>query len=302
MLSTLLDPILPIFIILLLGFIAFRCNAFDVPAAQTINKFVFYLATPALVFSVISNAPIEQLDYPALGVYFSAQLIAYAGLYSLLHFLFNIEKKEALLLALTSIFVNHIFFVLPIAERVYGVDAARPIAGVVIIDILVLFCGTVLALDLINSTQKSVFNTVKLLGKNPFLIASILGALSWLAKDSLPSGLLTYAKFVGAAAAPASLFSLGVILASNPLGNVGRATWLVVVVNVAFVPLLVFAFIQGVDVSPQWSKIILLMAAGPCGAMPFVIALQYGIQTRRIAKAILLSTLLSLVSITFLTS
>ncbi|NQZ30954.1 MAG: AEC family transporter [Oceanospirillaceae bacterium] len=302
MLSTLIDPILPIFTILLLGFIAFRTKAFDVPAAQIINKFVFYLATPALVFNVISNAPIEQLDYRALGVYFSAQLIAYMGLFALLHYFFNIDKKEALLLALTSVFVNHIFFVLPIAERVYGPIAARPIAGVVIIDILVLFCGTVLALDLINSTQKSVFNTFKLLCKNPFLIASFLGALTWLVKDSMPSGLLTYATFVGAAAAPASLFSLGVILASNPLGNVGRATWLVVAVNVVLMPILVYAFIQGVDVSPQWSKIILLMSAGPCGAMPFVIALQYGIPTRRIAKAILISTLLSLVSITYLTS
>ena len=301
MLSTLADPILPIFAILVLGFITFRWGAFDVSAAQVLNKFVFYLATPALVFNVISNAPFESLDYTAIAVYFMAELIAYLGTFILLRKLFNIEQKEALLLALTTVFVNHIFFVLPIAERVYGIEGASPIAGIVIIDILVLFCGTVLAIDLINSSQKSVVNTLKLLSKNPFLIASFLGALSWSIKDWLPSGIFTYAKFVGAAAAPAALFSLGIILASNPINKIGKATWLVIGVNIVVVPVLVFVFTQTVDVTPQWSKIILLMAAGPCGAMPFVIALQYGIPTQKIAKAILVSTFLSLIGITFLT-
>jgi len=300
MLSTLSDPILPIFAILVLGFIAYRTKAFDVPAAQMINKFVFYFATPALAFNVIANAPVERLDYLALAIYFAAQVVTYFAAFSILHFGLKIEKKEALLLGLTTVFVNHVFFVLPIAERVYGEVAARPIAGVVIIDILVLFCATVLIIDLINSSQKSAFNTLKLLCKNPFLIASCLGALSWLVKPMIPTGIMTYANFVGSAAAPAALFSLGVILASNPINKFDKATWIIVAFNIVLMPLLVFSFMQSIEVSPQWGKIILLLAAGPCGAMPFVIALQYGIPTQRIAKAIFLSTLLSLLSITLL--
>ncbi|EPJ53666.1 MAG: hypothetical protein OFPI_09840 [Osedax symbiont Rs2] len=301
MLSTLFDPILPIFAILLLGFISYRSRSFDVASAQVINKFVFFVANPALIFTVVSNAPVDQLDYSAIGVYLSAQLIAYGGTFLLLRYALNIERKEALLLGLTTVFVNHIFFVLPIAERVYGTLESRPIAGIVIIDILLLFCGTVLALDLMNSSKKSVFNVVRLLSKNPFLIASMLGVLSWFAGD-VPGGILTYAKFVGAAAAPAALFSLGIILASSPLKPIGKATWLVIFVNILVVPLLVYGFLQNLTVTPGWEKLILLLAAGPCGAMPFVIALQYGIRTTAIAKAILVSTLLSLISMTILTS
>ena len=301
MLSTLYNPILPIFAILLLGFISYRTRSFDLPSAQTLNKFVFFVATPALVFNVVSNAPINQLDYAAIGIYFSAQVIAYLSTFLILIFWLKTEPKEALLLGLTSVFVNHVFFVLPIAERVYGPIASRPIAGIVIVDILVLFCGTVLALDLMNSTKKSVLNVVVLLAKNPFLIASVLGVLSWFVAD-IPKGILTYAQFVGAAAAPVSLFSLGIILASNSLNQIGRATWLVIVMSILVVPLMVFGFTQNISVTPAWEKIILLLAAGPCGAMPFVIALQYGINTGPIAKAILISTLLSLISLTILTS
>ncbi|MEM5527544.1 AEC family transporter [Gammaproteobacteria bacterium AS21] len=302
MLSTLANPILPIFAILMLGYIFFHIKLFDVVAAQAINKFVFYVATPALVFNVVSNAPINTLDFTALGLYFVAQLTVYVAVFLLLMSVFHLDKKEALLLGLTTVFVNHIFFVLPIAERVYGKLAAQPIAGIVIVDIIVLFCGTVLALDLMNSSKKSVFKVLVLLSKNPFLIAAVIGACSLFFKESVPEGVITYAQFAGAAAAPASLFSLGIILASNTIKTVGKEVWVVVVMNIVAMPLLVISLAELVTVSAKWQQMIILMAAGPCGAMPFVIALQYGIRTQLIAKAILISTVLSLVTLTILTN
>jgi len=302
MFSTLANPILPIFAILMLGYAFFHIKLFDVITAQAINKFVFYVATPALVFNVVSNAPIDSLDFKALALYFFAQMSVYVAVFVLLVSVFHLNKKEALLLGLTTVFVNHIFFVLPIAERVYGKLAAQPIAGIVIVDIIVLFCGTVLILDLMNSSKKSVVKVLVLLSKNPFLIAAIIGACSLFFKDSVPEGIFTYAQFAGAAAAPASLFSLGIILASNTIKTVGKEVWLVVAMNIIAMPLLVLSLSQFVAVSAKWQQMILLMAAGPCGAMPFVIALQYGIRTQLIAKAILISTVLSLVALTILTT
>jgi len=286
----------------MLGYAFFHIKLFDVITAQAINKFVFYVATPALVFNVVSNAPIDSLDFKALTLYFFAQMSVYIAVFVLLVSVFHLNKKEALLLGLTTVFVNHIFFVLPIAERVYGKLAAQPIAGIVIVDIIVLFCGTVLILDLMNSSKKSVVKVLVLLSKNPFLIAAIIGACSLFFKDSVPEGIFTYAQFAGAAAAPASLFSLGIILASNTIKTVGKEVWLVVAMNIIAMPLLVLSLSQFVVVSAKWQQMILLMAAGPCGAMPFVIALQYGIRTQLIAKAILISTVLSLVALTILTT
>lgn len=114
MLSTLANPILPVFAILALGYVLHRSGLFDVPIAQAINKFVFYVATPALVFSIISGAPIERFDLGALGLYFGAQLLVYVGTALLMHRVLGREKGEALLLGMTATFVNHVFFVLPI--------------------------------------------------------------------------------------------------------------------------------------------------------------------------------------------
>ena len=83
--AALADPVLPIFAILAVGYGMHRFGLFDVPAAQAINKFVFYVATPALIFSLIANAPIAQFEPQALAAYFAAQVIVYAGTFLLMH-------------------------------------------------------------------------------------------------------------------------------------------------------------------------------------------------------------------------
>jgi predicted permease len=270
MLATLADPILPIFAVLALGYGLHRSGLFDVPAAQAINRFVFFVATPALVFSIISGAPIAHFDLRALGLYFGVQLIVYGGTFLFMHRSLGREKGEALLLGMTAVFVNHVFFVLPIAERVYGATATQPIAGIILVDVGLVFCGTVLAVDLMQTKNPS-----------PLKVAGLLA---------------------GAAAAPASLFALGIMLANNPMRPIGVATWSVVAAKIVLHPALVFALAGLVTLSPGWDDITLLVAAGPCGAMPFVIALQYGIRTETIAKAVLVSTLFSLLTLSVLTA
>ena len=62
-------------------------------------------------------------------------------------------------------------------------------------------------------------------------------------------------------------------------------------------PLLFLAFSALVTLAPSREQAVVIVAAGPCGAMPFVIALQYGVRTDVIARAILLSTVFSLASL-----
>ena len=302
MMSSLFNPILPIFAILALGYFLYQKKIFEVSDAQSINRFVFYLATPALLFSIVSAAPFSEFESNALVVYFAAQVCVYLGTFFFTHFLLGLDKKEALLLGMTAGFVNHVFFVLPIAERIYGPSATQPIAGIVLVDVVVLFCGTVLAMDLMQTTKPSPVKIAGLLLRNPFLIASCLGMASWFFNPLIPIGIYTYSEFAGAAAAPASLFSLGIILASTSLRPIGVAAWCVVAVKIAVHPLLVFVLVGIVTIAPVWDQLVLLVAAGPCGAMPFVIALRYGVRTDLIAKAILISTIFSLISLSILTA
>ena len=302
MLETLADPIVPIFAILAIGVACGWRGWFDADFARTLNRFVFFIAQPALVFFIVARAPFAAFDYRALGLYLLSEIAVYALGYWVTRRFFGRDRREALLLGMTCAFVNHVFYVLPIAERIYGEEAASLIAGIIIVDVALLFCGTILILDVMKAGSASPLRVAGMMGRNPAFLAILAGLAANLAEPLSPQGLFTFAEFVGSAAPPASLFALGIIIAGADFRRPGGATFSVVGIKVLVHPLLLFAMIAVGEIDVDKADVAMLVAAGPCGAMPFVIALQYGVRTDTIARAILISSVLTLFSLAWLTA
>ena len=307
MLSSLQDPILPIFMALLVGYGLRRINFFEVSNAQAINRFVFYVAMPALIFSLVSKVPLHQIDSPTISVYLLSEFAVYGGVALICTKYFKCSAAEAVLIGMAASFVNHLMFVLPIARNLYDFDAVEPIAAIVFVDVIV-FCLTVLFMDLLRAHESQHLGVFKpnrfilMLAKNPIVIATALGVFAGLFPSILPSGVHTYAQFLAAAAAPAALFALGVVLGDQPMRPIGGPAWLAISAKLLVHPALFLALSAMVDMKSNWQTMAFLVAAGPCGAMPFVIALQYKIKSTVIAKAVLVSTILSLLSLSLLTA
>ncbi len=302
MLETLLDPILPIFALMAIGFGVGRAGLFNGDSARSLNKFVFFIAQPALIFILLAKAPFQDYDIPALGLYFASEMIVYAIGTWIAHKIFDREIREALLIGMTCAFVNHLYYVLPIATLIYGQSAAAPITAAIIVDLAVLFCGTIFLMDLLAPGKLSPQATALKIIKNPALIALVAGILANLFTPLLPSGLMTYAGFASTAAAPVTLFALGVIMSETKLRPLGGIIVAVLVLKIVVHPTLAYFGVSILDISLDWKDPIILLAAGPCGAMPFVIALQYNIRTEVMTKTILISTVLTLASLAVLTS
>lgn len=302
MLETLLDPILPIFALMAIGFGVGRAGLFNGDSARSLNKFVFFIAQPALIFILLAKAPFQDYDIPALGLYFASEMIVYAIGTWIAHKIFDREIREALLIGMTCAFVNHLYYVLPIATLIYGQSAAAPITAAIIVDLAVLFCGTIFLMDLLAPGKLSPQATALKIIKNPALIALVAGILANLFTPLLPSGLMTYAGFASTAAAPVTLFALGVIMSETKLRPLGGIIVAVLVLKIIVHPTLAYFGVSILDISLDWKDPIILLAAGPCGAMPFVIALQYNIRTEVMTKTILISTVLTLASLAVLTS
>jgi predicted permease len=301
-LSALGDPVLPIFAVLALGYAMAKAGIMAVEHARAINAYVFFLATPALLVRVISETPLAGIDWGPVAVYFAVEIAVYAGVFALMRFGFKRETPEALLLGMTAVFANHVFFVLPIAERFYGDGAAGAMAGIVLFDVAVLFCGSVLLTDIVTGGRRGLGGTLASLLRNPFVYAPPLGILLGLTQGAAPSGVYTFLDFTAASAAPIVLFALGITLAAAPILPIRLPCWSVTIAKLALVPALVWLGLgqtqSGMDgLAPT---VTLLVAAGPCGAMPFVIATQYGVRTVTIAKTIFLSTVLSLLTLSAL--
>lgn len=296
-LDALTSAILPIFAMPLLGWWLGRRGLFDRAGAEAINRYVVLIALPALLIAMLADTDMGALPATQLALYLTVELVVYALGFAMARLAFGVAWREALLLGMTATFVNHVFFVLPIALTLRGPDAGPPIAAIIAVDSIVLFAGTVLLMDLASSRGAGVSRSITNLAKNPLLIAIAAGIGLNMIGVGLHQGVRVFTDFAGASAAPAALFALGLVLSDVSLRQGAGLPAGIAALKLIGHPLLLAGALGGIEQGNTGAAAMLLVAAGPCGAMSFVIALRYGIGAKRIAQAIIYSTAGSVLSL-----
>ena len=299
MLDIFAGGVLPIFAIGAIGWVFGRLGTFDVATAGAINRFAFYICIPALGFRLITNAPLEEFDPLLLAGFLATEIVMYGSGYVIGRFMFKTSRREAILLGLACALTNHILFVLPISINLFGEEAAAPIVAIITMDSILLFSATSMTMDIIIHKDKSIFHLLGKIARNPPVVAMGSGLIVALAGFDVPSNIDLFLKFAGSAAAPCALFALGVILSQKQ--EAGRAMLPVslTVLKLVVHPALAWLILITLFGLPETISTPAMMgAAAPCGAMAFVLALNYQVRVDAIARAILYSSIGSLVTIT----
>lgn len=294
LLDALTSAILPIFAAPALGFALGARGVVSGADAAAVNRIGLTVSVPPLLFGLIAQAPVATFDLALLGLWLACTLALWAAGAAVARLVFRRGRREALLLGLAGVFVNHVFFVLPIAEALYGPLARPPIAAIIVVDSLMLFAAASVVLDIARSGGAGLGRTLRAVFSNPVTLATLAGLAVALSGVGLHPGVETFTRFMGAAGAPMMLFALGVTLSGFPVLRADGAALVAVATKAALHPL-AFLLAAGLlpQTDPETRRLALMTAAGPCGAMPFALALRYGAPTESIARAIVASTLLS---------
>lgn len=299
MLYHFLNGVLPVFAICALGFALGKRGVFDFNMAMVLNKFVMFVAMPALGFQLLASAPLEEFNPLMLGGYFTTEILMYLGGFLIGRYLFRTDIKEAALLGLALALTNHVLFVLPIAQILLGEDAVVPIIAIISVDGILVFGGTMILMDYLATKDAPLRQTFVKIIRNPPLIAMLLGLLVNILNVTLPQGPDTFVDFMASTASPVLLFALGVIL-SRPQ-EIDRPMLPIALTGMKLVvhPLLAWIVFAGVlQLAPDVQTPAMMVAAAPCGVMAFMLALNYGVRVDAIARAILYSGIGSLITVT----
>lgn len=296
MLYVLTHNILPVFAVLALGFVLGLRGAFSADEARTANRLAFMVFQPALIFALIATVPFEEFQLATLGRYILCQVIAFCIAYAVARRVFQREHLEAWLLSMAVVFVNSLLYIWPISYLIYGEAAALPITAIVAWDASFSFAFFIISTDLMANKGAGVASSVKRVVANPVLIAIVLGALLNLGDVPIPLPVTTATEFAGAAAAPLTLFALGVILSGQSLMPSPTVIGISALKLLLF-PAMVWAILQVAPPPGNWADLFTLNAAGPSGAMAFALAMLYGVRTDAIAPVIIWTSTLSLLSL-----
>ncbi|MEO9824393.1 MAG: AEC family transporter [Paracoccaceae bacterium] len=298
MLHVLTHNILPVFAMLALGFVMGRFAWASRQEAQVINRIAFMVLQPPLLFMLLTSLDLTAVRYDALALYFVAEVIMFALTFTISRLLFRCETGEAFLLGMCVIFVNSLLYISPISVLIYGAEGAIPIIVIVALDASFWFAFFIIGMELIQGKGGALAALPRIV-KNPVLVTIVLSLALNLSGLPIPEPVVTASEFAGAATAPMVLFALGVVLSSHAITPTPVVAG-ISALKLFGLPLLVWAGFQTLSPTNPWADLFTMTASGPAGAMAFSLALLYGVRTDRIAAIIIWTSVLSLVSLSYL--
>jgi predicted permease len=299
MINVLMQNILPVFSIMVLGFVMGRVGFVSKSEATTLNRVAFLVLQPALIFPLVNGVDFNSFYASAILLYAAAQAVVFCITLAVCLYVLGIAFLEAWLLAMATVFVNSLLYIWPISSLIYGPTGNLPITALVVWDATVTFAFFIITTDLLANKGQSVRNSALRLLKNPVLLTIFLGIATNLLGLSASEPLRVACQFAGAAAAPLTLFALGIILSGHSLiPNTKIAV--VSAIKLVVLPLVVLITLSLGERPIVWDEMVLLNAAGPSGAMAFALATLYKVRTDAISPVIIWTSILSLFSLAWL--
>ncbi len=299
--SSIINVVLPVFGLILAGYVCRRTGRLGETASAELNRFVVWLALPALLFKVTATSTWEQIWQPG----FVASVCAGCVLVFVATVIYRMRQlrrlADASIDGLSAAYANTGFLGIPLCVLVLGDEGLLPAIIATLIVACLLFAVGIVLVEISLQQEKhplrAVLKVIKSLTANPLLIAPLLGA-AWAASGwTLVPAATQFLSLLGMAATPCALISLGLFLAQKQEGRRDGTAGLVAA-KLVLQPLVTgfFAF-RVFELPALWANSALLLSALPTGTGPFMLASFYKREAALVSRVILLTTVGSLVTI-----
>jgi len=299
--------ILPVFALILTGWIARRGGALGHNALKEVNRLVVYLALPALLFHIMTRADIASAWHPGFIAAFALACGSVFGLTVMLRMRAGATLADAAIDGLNASYANTGFIGFPLVLAVVGESGMAATLVATILTVSVLFAIAIMLIELSLQShgrrRTIVWRTFLSLIRNPLLIAPVLGTVFLLMGWHLPDIADKYLVLLGDAASPCALIALGLFLAesSGRRPKAGPATEAALVgLKLIGQPLATWGLAYIFGLGAEESFVAVLLAALPTGTGPFMLAELYEREALLTARVVLKTTLLSVITLSLL--
>ncbi|MGC4152749.1 MAG: AEC family transporter [Propionicimonas sp.] len=287
------------FILMALGFLAFRLRWVADEAVSGMTKLVIFFVTPAVIITAFQR-PFDPAKLQTIGLVFGLDLLVFsltigiAGLIFSRRFVPDDLRRTVLRFGTT--YTNAGFLGIPLAQALLGNDGVfYVVAFIVAFHIFAWTHGDALFGHAPTGGRDNRLLKVVL---NPNIIATTLGLVCFLASWQFP-GLLNQAMgHVASMNTPLSMIVVGANLAAISMRSVfrDRGAWLGMLVRNLVVPLVFVAGFTLLPLDPVAKMATLIAIAAPVGAFVVMFSILHGRDARFATRLLTVSTLASIVT------
>lgn len=300
-----IGAVAPVFALIGAGFLFARRQGLGDGAVALLNAFTLRLALPALLFASLATTPLREAWQPGFLIAFSAGMIvaALGGMW--MPHATAATLPTRVIDGLAAGYANTAFMGIPLLAALGGGRAVLPAVLASILTVCLLFAVgcALIEIDLHRDrpARIAVARVLAALARNPLVAAPIAGALWNVLGLGWPAPLGRFTDLLGGAATPVALVTIGMFLAQPRAAGAAHGLWPVVALKLVVQPAVTAAVALWLVAMPAaWSSGAILVAALPTGTGPFMVARLYGHEAALTARATLVTTLLSVVTVSVL--
>lgn len=287
----------PDFSLILLGYLICRFTALDRTVWTAVERLVYYLLFPVLLFHSIVKQPLDlsaasELVLAGWALCLSGIAMAYVLPY--LPWLGpHVDRREHAASAQIAFRFNT-FIGLALVERVVGTQGTVLIA--VLIGVCVPLLNVAAVWPMARHAERGLFGE---LVRNPLIIGTVTGLGANLLGFSMPGWLVPTADRIGAAALAMGLLAAGAGLQPGRLRGDKALSVALLSIRHLWLPLMAWLLARLFALDPAQTTTLLVFSALPTASSCYVLAVRMGYDGGYTAALVTLSTLLGMASLPF---
>ena len=294
----------PVIAVIVLGYGAARRGVFSDDNVTTLNRFVFVLAAPALLFRNVALTEFpETLSIGLWLAYYGPMLAIMALAFFVARLLFRARATaDYVIFAFGSGFSNTVMLGIPIILTAFGPDAGLPLFLILAFHGLLVFTIALICLEAATNPDLRLADLPpKLVGamREQVVVMALAAGVIW---NFTGLGVATpidrFLELLGSAAIPVALIAVGGRLAFIKISDNLTPALFIGAFKLLVMPLAVYGAAQYLfALPPLYVATLTLLSAMPTGVFAVVFAAQYQNAEAEASSAITVTTVLSALSV-----
>lgn len=290
-----LELALPLYLLILIGYLLARFGNWPDAVPEALSRFVFAIAIPAMLFALTSDLTrLPPLDLRVLVAYFGGCLLVFGAARLLARWLFRHDGVEQTVFGMGATYGNTVMLGLPIAKAAIGEAAVPSLAMVLVTNALVMWTLATVSVEWARggrSTRRAMLATLRSVVSNP-VVASILIGSAWsLGGLTMPEPVVATLNLLGQSAVPLALVTAGFGLAAYRIREGIREAAAITVLKLIALPLLVWMIARLTGLPALETQVVVLLASIALGVNGYLMAREFKALQGPIGTALLLSTI-----------
>ena len=308
-----LSSLIPVVLLIAIGFIAGRAGYIRAEATRDLSALVFVVLTPALLFRTMSTVHVERLDFKPVAVYFAAAILLFGVM-----LFWQGATRRAAVVALAATFSNTVAIGIPLVGLAYGEAGLVTLFTLISLHALIMLTLATVMLELAvaheaaskippeagdGASARRRRMALRVLGAlrngifHPVPMPIIIGLLFAQTGLVLPEVVERPLVLLGNAMGPLALVLVGATLASARVGaHLKGAAGLALLKNLVM-PAMVAAIGWAVGLAGMPLTVMIVAASLPIGANVFMFSQRYEVAEELVTAGVAVSTALGLVTI-----